>query len=108
MLNFIRNFNKIKPSNIAKNYDIDYSNLISGRLSHEKEKIIYDELYKRILGLLINDTLDENQKNAIDNLKSLVEGDTEKENCYTLYTISQNEINSIYILLELLGVYLYE
>lgn len=110
MLNFIKNFNKIKPSNIARDYNIDYSNLINGKLKDEKEKIIYDELYRRILSLLINESLDENQKAALENLKELVTKETEdeKENCFTLYTISQLEINSIYTLLEILGVYLNE
>lgn len=52
---FIRNFGKIKISNICKENNIDVANVYNNRCSKDKIKIIREELEDRIARLYIKE-----------------------------------------------------
>lgn len=54
-LKFIKKFQKIKLIHILKKLNIDSSNLYSGKLSNDKEKLIKKEIEKEIAKLYIGD-----------------------------------------------------
>lgn len=47
-LNWIKNFSKIKISEICKELGIDRSNLLNGRLSSEKELLVKETILKKL------------------------------------------------------------
>lgn len=50
-LQFIKDFSKINVSQICKDLNIDRSNVLRGRASEEKTKLVKDEILKRLENL---------------------------------------------------------
>lgn len=100
MSNFIKNISGIKLTNIAREYKLDYSNII--KETAKKEDIIFfdNEIKKKIIALFLSEYLNEDEKNAINNLKALLSVKIKENDIY--YTIDQKDINDILILLKLI------
>lgn len=52
-LDFIKNFSKIKVSDVCKELNIDKSNLWSGKASEEKISLVYITIIEKIRKLLL-------------------------------------------------------
>ena len=50
-IEFIKNFSSIKLLDILKHYKIDSSNFYKGKVSHEKIKLVKDDIDKKIINL---------------------------------------------------------
>lgn len=99
MLSFLKNFSKIKPSLIAKEKNVDYSNIIKGTSSNYNINEITKEVKKKLLVCFLLENLSEEEKNAFYCLKK--EFKTLIDENQDLYIIDQNTINDIYIIIKI-------
>ena len=100
MANFIKNISKIKMTKIAKEYKLDYSNILKEKA--KKEDIIFfdNEIKKKIIALLLYDYLTDAEKNAITNIDTLLKTKILENDLQ--YTIDQKDINDIYLIIKIL------
>lgn len=109
MVDFIKNFAKIKASNIAKQNKIDYSNVKKATSRESKIELLYREIRKRIFAILLLENLTEQEKNAINDLYELIldiKKDCEKDTQKVIITIDFKDVENIYCLLEIFKEFL--
>ena len=67
-IDLIKKVKNIKVGNICKDNKIDYTNLIYGRTSREKENMIANEIRKKLYPLLIDDLMEVESKIKLEEL----------------------------------------
>lgn len=67
-IDLIKKVKNIKVGNICKDNKIDYTNLIYGRTSREKENMIANEIRKKLYPLLIDDLMEVETKMELEGM----------------------------------------
>lgn len=101
MDDFLKRFSKIKMTNIAKEHKLDYSNIIQKRAKKEDINFLEKEVKKKTLSILLYENLNQDELNALSELKSFIENRNQTD---IYYTCDQKDINNIYILYKIFEV----
>lgn len=102
---FIKLFSKIKPSIIAKEIKIDYSNVLNGKAKTEKIELLDKELKKKIFGALIYENLLPREKEALKEIHDLL-GSYKSDVNNAFYTIDSIDVINIKILINIFEEYI--
>lgn len=99
MINFLKNFSSIKPSIIAKENKIDYSNVKRGIAKDSKISLMYNEIKKKIFTILLIEVLSDEEINALKDINSEI---LERKE----FVLDSLDLNNIYIVYKIFGEFL--
>ena len=99
LINFLKNFSKIKPSIIARENKIDYSNVKRGLAKDSKINLMYKEIKKKIFTILLIEVLSDEEINAIKDVRDEI---IERKE----YVLDSMDLNNIYIVYKIFGEFI--
>lgn len=97
MVEFIKNFSKIKASNIAKEQKIDYCNIRRGVAKESKTEKLYKIIKKKIYTILLIEVLTDEEIEALKEIKK----DIIDKSVNNLNILDSIDINNIFIVYKI-------
>lgn len=98
MSNFIKDIANIKLTKIAKENNVDYSNIYNDRAKKEDTEKFEKSLRKEILISLVKENLSPIEQVSLLDIRDFLNYATKEDG---VYTIDQTVVNSIYVIYKL-------